>query len=252
MKLKPWALPVAVLVAANAVPLLTVARDRIPGPVMQATFTERELPRDWVRDENSGVALTWSWMENSPYDSVSAAQMAAMGFDCEGKEDRCTSDERTAWAYVMLDEARMEQRIAEAARAHDSLVAAGHSDSVGMNRRAELERSASRLVIAGIGADPEKLRAEGEPGGVVLPVRVSAWRITARSDTLPQWWRVTANPMPGKLHIPSEMVPRYDSLAPDHRYSTLATDPWPLPRYEVVVVIGGRGLPRIAEIRPAP
>jgi len=252
MKSKAWTLPVMVLIAANAVPLLTVARDRIPGPVMQGTFTERELPRDWVRDENSGVALNWSWMENSPFDSVSAEQLAAMGFDCEGKEDRCSSDERTAWAYVTIDDARMEQRIAEAAHAHDSLVAAGFPDSVGWNQRAQLERTSSRLVISRIGPDPEMLRTNGEAGGVVLPVRVTAWRMTVKSDTIPQWWRVNANPMPGKLHIPSEMVPRYDSLAPDNRYSGPANDPWPLPRYEVVVVIGGRGLPRIAEIRPAP
>ena len=252
MTLRPWTLPVAVLLAANAVPLLTVVRDRSAGPAMQATFTERELPRDWMRDENSGVALNWSWMDNSPFDSVSAEQMAAMGFDCEGKEDRCGSDERTAWAYVTIDDARMERRIAEAARAHDSLVAAGPPDSAGGNRRAELERSASRLVISRIGADPEELRAAGGSGGVVLPVRVTAWRVTLQSDTLAQWWRVNANPMPGRLHIPSEMVHRYDSLAPDRRYNVAAADPWPLPRYEVVVVVGGRGLPRIAEIRPIP
>lgn len=249
MRMKPWVLPIIVLVGANAFPLLTVARDRLPGPVMQATFTERELPRDYMRDENSGVALNWSWMDNSAYDSVSADEMAALGFDCDERESDCISDERIAWAYVAIDEARMEAKIAEARRTQDSLKAAGHPDSVGWNRIAELERSASRLVIWRIGDDPEKLRAEGS-GGVVLPVRVTAWRITVKSDTIPQWFRVNANPMPGKLHIPSEMVPAYDSLAPDRRYYGQVDNAWPLPRYEVVVVIGAAGLPRIEEIRP--
>jgi hypothetical protein len=248
--LKPWTLPVVVLVAANLYPLVTVLRDRIPGPVMQGTFTERELQRDWVRDENSGIALNWYWADQSGFDSVSAEGLAEIGFDCAGNEERCAADERTAWALVMIDDARMEARIEEARRRHDSLVAAGHADSVGWDRRAELARSASRLVIAKIGADPAKLRSEGGAGGVVLPVRVTAWRVSARSDSLPQWFRVNANPMPGTLHLPSEMAAAFDSIAPDRRYGATPEDPYPLPRYEVVVVIGGAGLPRIAEIRP--
>ena len=247
-----WMAPAMLVVLASGVPVARAALDRAGEPRATLILTHRELflAYDHDRDENSGVAVNWSWARAPQLDSMSLAEVAALGFDCEGARYQCGSNGgRRAWIVVGIDPSMWDREIATVQREIDSVRTAAIPDSVaGLALRQRVERlrqlvlRTSRLEMVEVGRDPEALARRWNDGQhLVLPARLRVYRDGWPADTLPgrtPTFRVNAEPLPASLYVPIRFAPPLrDTLGTREQF------------FEVTVVVGRRWLPRVEEVR---
>ncbi len=250
-----WMAPAALVVLASGVPVTQAALDRAGEPRATLTLTHRELflGYDRDRDENSGVAVNWSWARAPQLESLPLAQLAALGFDCEDARYQCGSDGgRRAWIVIGIDPSMWDREIATVQREIDSVRTAAIPDSVAglalrhlVERLRQLVLRTSRLEMVEVGRDPEALARRWNDGQhLVLPARLRVYRDGWPADTLPgqlQIFRLHAEPLPASLYVPIRFAaPLRDTLGTREQF------------FEVTVVVGRRWLPRVVEVRQLP
>ena len=153
-------LAVAVVILANAVALVGVARNRAGTPEAEVRLTERELPLSPWTDENTGAFLQLEWQRSFPGSKIETpwfdrAKLESLGFDCsypaEGKDARERYGRMVPRsAYVVLEyDGPAWRRWLEAREAEPE-----KKDALPENARV----SASRLVPIDVGRDPDDLR----------------------------------------------------------------------------------------------
>jgi hypothetical protein len=249
-------LAVAVVVLANALALLAVARNRAGEPEAEVLLTERELPLAPWTDESTGTFLQLDWQRSPPGSKDEApwldqAKLESLGFDCSVPAEAPGARERylrmaARPAYIVLEhDGEAFRRWLEAAEAQPGVT----DDPPGSARV-----SASRLVPIDVGRDARELRrlypdrsrdlivpaivrprwtcpdaCEGDGAGkATLSVRIQSLLVrevhVPRSLAAPlEAFRATLPPPPRHRHVP--------------------------PRYEVRLLFGARHEPWVAEVR---
>jgi hypothetical protein len=153
-------LAAAVVILANVVALVGVARNRAGTPEAEVRLTERELPLSPWTDENTGAFLQLEWQRSFPGSKIETpwfdrAKLESLGFDCsypaEGKDARERYGRMVPRsAYVVLEyDGPAWRRWLEAREAEPE-----KKDALPENARV----SASRLVPIDVGRDPDDLR----------------------------------------------------------------------------------------------
>jgi hypothetical protein len=249
-------LAVAVVILANAVALVGVARNRSGEPEAEVLLTERELPFAPWTDESTGVFLRLEWQRTLPGSKVETpwldrAKLESLGFDCSVPPEAPGARERYGRmaarpAYVVLEyDGEAFRRWLEAAEAQP-----GSPDDPPGSARV----SASRLVPVDAGRDAGELRrlypershrlivpaivrprwtcpdeCEGDRAGkAVLSVRIQSLLVQ-------------------EVHVPKDLAAPLAALraagppGPQRRHVP--------PRYEVRLRYGARHEPWVAEVR---
>ena len=106
-------LAAAVVIAANALALVAVARNRAGEPEAELRLTERELPPAPWTDQSTAVFLRLEWQRSLPGSKADwpwfdRAKLEALGFDCRHSIDAKDAREHYARmaarpAYVVLE-----------------------------------------------------------------------------------------------------------------------------------------------------
>jgi hypothetical protein len=252
MSRAPWLLPAAVVLFATAVPLAKVGVDRSGEPRMSITVTQRELMQRWGRNEDSGELLTWSWGVVPELDSLTAADLEALGFDCREEEYDCgIRSGRNGWIVVTLDTVPWQRALDSTRHLFDSL-RAGPVDSLTRYKLQELIgqldqqiRYASRLRTVAVGDDPAALTARYADGAhLVLAAKLrpyrSRWSGDSR-DPRASLYRIHADPTPAVLYVPNA----YAAAVRD-------TGGYRDRAFAVTVTAGQGWLPTVREIVPLP
>ena len=261
-------LAVAVVLLANALALVGVARNRAGEPEAEVRLTERELPPAPWTDESTGVFLQLEWPRTFPGSKVDLpwfdrAKLESLGFDCshpvEAKDAREHYGRMVARrAFVVLEydgpawgrwiEARDAQPAEKDAPAEDARVWASRlvPIDVGLDpgelRRLHAERSRYVIVPAIVGAGRTGDGPGGKVvlGGHILYVLVSEIHVPKGLGALLAELRAAdaAVPAPPRDEAPSgpPVLPR--------RHAP--------PRYEVLLRYGAHHEPWVAEVRPLP
>ena len=153
-------LAAAVVILANVVALVGVARNRAGTPEAEVRLTERELPLSPWTDENTGAFLQLEWQRSFPGSKIETpwfdrAKLESLGFDCsypaEGKDARERYGRMVPRsAYVVLEyDGPAWRRWLEAREAEPE-----KKDALPENARV----SARRRVPIDVGRDPDQLR----------------------------------------------------------------------------------------------
>lgn len=249
--MRPWLAPAAVALVASAFPLLQVGSDRIGASHGTFELAQGELSLSYTSDENSMASLQWNWWgEGMQMDSVRDETIRTLGFRCDRATYECSFGHgERGWVAVAIDSMQWQRGVAKARTSVDSTWRS-LPDSVRPKRRSELmgrmEQAyfeGNRLRIEAIGPDPARLAAQWNDGQhIILPARLSAWRLSWPRDTLPgatRWYRIDARPETPSLYVPS-------------RWAGLLRDSTGYRRqlYRVGIEVGARWLPRVVEVTP--
>jgi hypothetical protein len=244
-----WMLLGGLVLASSAVPLTQVALDRHGAPRATMTLSQRELTVGWIRDENSGVTVNWTWAMPPFVDSLTRDQVDSIGARCPGIGYDCDGRSGTrGWIVVGLDTVAWQRSLDSARTALESAGLPAAGDSTAKRRHDEaqarfdqLDRYTSRLRMVAVGRDPYALLARWNDGKhLVLPARLWVFRETYPRADLPgetPRFSIHADPWPTTLHVPVEWTgPLRDP--PGARE----------PRYDVTVSVGSRWLPSVVGI----
>jgi len=149
-----------VVVLANAVALVGVARNRAGTPEAEVRLTERELPLSPWTDESTGAFLQLEWQRSFPGSKIETpwfdrAKLESLGFNCscpaEGKDARERYGRMVPRsAFIVLEYDGPAWRLWLEAREAEP----EKKDALPENARV----SASRLVPIDVGRDPDQLR----------------------------------------------------------------------------------------------
>jgi hypothetical protein len=247
-----WLLPAAVVLLATAVPLAKVGVDRSGPPRMSLTVTQRELMQRWGRNEDSGELLTWSWGMVPELDSLTAADVEALGFRCRESEYDCgIRSGRNGWIVVALDTVPWQRGLDSTRHLFDSL-RAGPVDSLTRFKLRELIgqleqqiRYTSRLRTVAVGDDPVALASRYADGAhLVLAAKLRPYRSRWSGDSRdPQasLYRIHADPTPATLYVPNAYAAAVRDTG-GYRDRTFA----------VTVAVGRGWLPTVEGIAPLP
>jgi hypothetical protein len=240
---------VALVCVATAVPLAQVAYDRAVPPRQALTLTQREFYRPWIRDENTGEALGWSWQRAPEIDSVDAARMAEVGLPCRDARYDCgLRSGRAGFIVVTLDTLEWRRRVDSMQQVLDSIDAIVPADSGTLRDRREhlsrleqLRDRESRLVMVDVGRDGDALLARWTDGAhLVLRARLTAYRSTWPHDSTDRpavRYRIHADPVPAMLYVPHDLAAGVRDTTYDRRAV-----------YQVTVGVGRGWLPRVLEV----
>ena len=253
-----------VVLVANAVALVGVARNRSGRSEAEVLLTERELPMAPWSDESTGAFVRLEWQHSLPGSKVEwpwfdRAKLESLGFDCARWEEEVRERygrmvprrayvvleyDGPAWArWLEAREAEPEGKDGEDARVSASrLVPIDVGLDPGELRRLYPDRSRCLIVPAIVGAG----RTEDGPGGKVvlggqiLYVLVSEIHVPKDLGALLAALRATDAAVP----VPPRDEGRPGPPVPQHRHAP--------PRYEVLLRYGVRHEPWVAEVRPLP
>ncbi len=247
------ALAVAVVLLANALALVGVARNRAGEPEAEVRLTERELPLAPWTDESTGVFLRLEWQRSLPGSKADwpwfdRAKLESLGFDCRHPVD--AKDAREHYGRVV---ARRAYVVLE----HDGpawgpWLEAREAQPREMKPPPENARVlASRLVPIDVGLDPAALRRlhPDRSRCLVVPAIVA-----------PRWTPLEASAEEGSgravlsgrirnLLVPEVHVPRDRAASLGGLRAAAPAAP---PRYEVLLRLGAHLEPWVAEVRPLP
>lgn len=249
-------LAVAVVILANALALLAVARNRAGDPEAEVLLTERELPLAPWSDESTGTFLRLEWrrpfpgsMDEAPW--LDQAKLESLGFDCSVPPDGKGARERyermaARSAYVVLEyDGQAFRRWLDAAEAQPGvtdappgsarvsasrLVPIDAGRNAGELRRLYPDRSLDLIVPAIVRPRwtcPDECEGDGA-GNAALSVRIQSLLVreihVPRDLAAPlEALRAALPPSTGRRHVP--------------------------PRYEVRLRFGARHEPWVAEVR---
>jgi len=108
----------ALMLVTNAIALLGVARNRTAPPLETVQLTERELPREAVDKENSGVSLRFQWERYSvghtdQYGWLDRSKLEELGFDCQAvlRDPKHPPLERPAFLALEYNGPAWEERL---------------------------------------------------------------------------------------------------------------------------------------------
>jgi len=219
----------AVIVFANGVVLMEVARNRAAGPVETIQLTERELPLDSRGKEDTGVEVHLNWRRFSLVEDdlswLDQAKLEELGFDYTRalRDPRHPPLPRPAFVALEYDGPAWEQWLKSAQQ--DS-VARGGTLQTGL---------ISRLVPIDLAKTPEPLLQKYQGRGKYLIVRgvvqLSAW--TFQAGGAPKPLRLQPNIselLPGSIHVPRPLSDVLGNLS-------IAT-PAAGPRYNLTLAYG--------------
>ena len=249
-------LAVAVVILANAVALVGVARNRSGQPEAEVLLTERELPLAPWTDESTGVFLQLEWQRSLPGPKpetpwLDRAKLESLGFDCSVPAEAPGARERYGRmaarpAYVVLEyDGEAFRRWLEAAEAQP-----GSPDDLPGSARV----SASRLVPVDAGRDAGALRRlhPDRSHSLIVPAIVRPrWTCPDECEGDRAGKAVLSVAIQALLgravHVPKNLAAPLATLR-------AAVPPGPrrghaAPRYEVLIRYGARYEPWVAEVR---
>ncbi len=266
------------LLAVNALVLAGVSYNRSGQPEATLLLTEREAPlavRDFGREENTGVALQLDWNRGeSTYEWFDAGKAAALGFDTSKPPggDLIYDYYRRQLprkAFVVLEyggaawerfrdgqKKRLAEEEAEFARGR---MTREEIDQARARLRGILQAD-SRLFPVDVGGDPAALRRAWPDRGrcLILPALVRLgydWELdpaTGRRDR-PVLHGTIEEILVDHLHLPlplAAQLPQENVSGPriSPRYRYYGTGVLPTPRYTVLLQVGKRHEPWVAEV----
>lgn len=207
-------LAVVVVILANLVALVGVARNRAGEPEAEVLLTERELPLAPWTDESTGAFLQLEWQRSFPGSKIETpwfdrAKLESLGFDCsypaEGKDAREQYGRMVPRrAYVVLEyDGVAWLRWLEAREAEPE-----KTDAPTENARV----SASRLLPIDVGRDPDELRRlyPDRTRCLIVPAIVAPrWMLLEESQERPLWKPVLSGRIQsilgGEVHVPKDL-----------------------------------------------
>lgn len=187
MRPRRYLLSVALVLAANLVVLGGVAYNRSGSPHARLVMTARELPIAWhygVGGENTGLSLRIRWTEGADgaHTILDRKELESLGFDVSGALKNTDWDRYKTLlpreAYVVLEydgdawqrllRSRQETLTAELAKARNDAQREQLKQSY-----ERFEKTASRLVLVDVGADPAALRKRYPDGRQYIVTRAT-------------------------------------------------------------------------------
>jgi len=257
-------LAAVVVLVANAVALVGVARNLSGRPEAEVLLTERELPMAPWSDESTGTFVRLEWQRSLPGSKVEwpwfdRAKLESLGFDCarwekEARERYGRMVPRRAYVVLEYDGpawARwLEAREAEA------------EGTDGEDARV----SASRLVPIDVGLDPGELRRlyPDRSRCLIVPAIVGAGRTEGGLGGKVVLGGQILYVLVSEIHVPKGLgallaeLRAADAAVPAPPRDEARSGPPVLPRrhapprYEVLLRYGAHHEPWVAEVRPLP
>jgi hypothetical protein len=257
-------LAAAVVLLANAVALIGVARNRAGRPEVEVLLTERELPMAPWSDESTGVFLRLEWQHSLPGSKVDwpwfdRAKLESLGFDSarwekEVRERYGRMVPRRAYVVLEYDGPAWALWL-EAREAEPEETPPGSS-----------RISASRLVPIDVGLDPGELRRLHAERSryVIVPAIVGAGRTGDGPGGKVVLGGHILYVLVSEIHVPKGLgallaeLRAADAAVPAPPREEARSGPPVLqrrhapPRYEVLLRYGARHEPWVAEVRPLP
>jgi hypothetical protein len=273
MKRWGWLVAGLLVVVANTVALIGVARNRAGEPEAEVTLTERELPMAVRPSDNTGMALRLNWERPTWRDDwMDRRMLEALGFDCSVPLDAASAEfhygkQLSRRAYVVLEYegeawaewlAEQERQIEETAEKEER---GELQPGATGERRRQLERekkTRSRLIAIDAAADPAGLRRQYPDRSrfVIAPGIARPW-VTHSPDRETE--RRGPPELKGRI---AELLVRLIHVGRRHRgpFEALDAEPTPppgirgepgephAPRYSATLAFGQRYEPWIREV----
>jgi hypothetical protein len=227
----------ALIVGANVIVLLGVARNQVGSPLQTIQLTERELPREAGDKENSGVSLRFQWQRfGSPlsdqYDWLDRAKLQELGFDVQAalRDPKHPPLERPAFLVLEYNGPAWEQWLKAIEKEPNAV-------------RPDIPTISSRLFIIDAARRPEPLLEKYKDQQHYLIVR-GVVRVGVVN-----WDPVTRKPGPYRLQAGvSRLLPESVHVPPPLLAALASLDtgaPIAEPRYTVTLSYGHRFEPWI-------
>ena len=261
---KALAAGTALILLANIVVIVGVMWNRSGEPDSVVLLTERELPMQYSRRENSGLSLQFDWNINYTYrfDWLDAAKLDELGFrHLDGLDAqnliKYSNKAVPRSAYIVLEydgpAFQAEVQEAEANVAKEAALLAGTPDNKEQQLRLDyarrnleqLRHSSSRLIPVDAGLDHDTLRRRYPDSTryIIAGGQIQVFYSGSRNGGIPYGGRISDIDVTS-IHVPLEFRSTFDKL-PDRQYHK---EGYTLPRYRVELAYGKRLEPWIRAV----
>jgi hypothetical protein len=260
------------VLAVNVFVLAGVAYNRSGTPTARMVLTARELPLAWGNGEygesgeNTGVSLRLDWNNRSDTEKsiLSREELESVGFRFPPAGETWDMQHRKSFldrkAYAVFEyngEAWAALLKARQASLAKSLADAKNDAQRQRSQQSydHFEKTASRLVLVGIGLDPAALRGRYPDGGkyLIAKVKVAAYLFIPDRQYRPQDYEIhgrLAALLPDALYVPRQFhalieKPGAKVVSWRWKYDVDASE---VPPYQVTLAYGQRYEPWVEEV----